>query len=131
MIEDQLELIFGNLTVVKAIIWAAAAIAFIAAVVKLWPAFTKFVATVNALSALPAKLKLLDEIHHEVRPNTGTSMNDALQRVEAEQQRQASQLNGQDEKLSGLQHLMESGDADLSSRVSNIEDTIDPRKGTR
>ncbi|GAB2567558.1 hypothetical protein GCM10027033_24990 [Leucobacter ruminantium] len=95
----------------------------------------RFVATIDALADLPAKMRLLDEIHHEVRPNTGTSMNDALRRVEAEQIRQAEELadqsaklDTQSEQIAGLQKLMEDGDSELSERVTDIEQTLNPRK---
>lgn len=41
-----------------------------------------FFETIDALTVLPANLKLLSEIHHEVTPNTGTSLNDAARRAD-------------------------------------------------
>lgn len=128
MTESSLTTLFGDLTVVQAIVWFTAAAALIALVVKLWPVIKKFVATVDALADLPGKLALVDEIHHEVRPNTGSSLNDAVRRVEAEQHRQAKQLKEQSEAIAGLQSLMEDGDAELSERVGDIEKTINPDK---
>lgn len=128
MSEDQLRALMGDLSAVQLVLWILAAIAVIVFVVKMWPLISRFVATVNALADLPAKLALVDEIHHEVRPNTGTSLNDAVRRVEAVQRQQSIQLNEQDEKLAGLQDLMESGDADLGARVGDLEDTMHPKK---
>lgn len=128
MTEDSLTVLFGDLTVVQAGIWCAALMALLVFVVKAWPKIRAFFATIDALTVLPAKLKLLDEIHHEVKPNTGTSLNDAVRRVEAEQQRQAAALQGQSEKLDGLHNLMESADAELAERVDGLEDTLNVRK---
>lgn len=136
MSEDELTVIFGDLTVVQLIVWVIAAGTFLVLVVKLWPALVKFVATMNALDDLPGKLTLVDEIHHEVRPNTGTSLNDSVRRVEAVQQQQSVQLNTQDErlielaeKLTGLEKLMEDGDSELAARVDDMEATLNPGKG--
>lgn len=135
MTEEQLATLFGDVTLVQAVLWVIAAVALVVLVVKVWPLVRRFVATIDALADLPAKMRLLDEIHHEVRPNTGTSLNDAVRRVEAEQQRQAVQLDQQSikleettEKLTGLQELMETGDDELSERVTDIENTINPAK---
>lgn len=135
MTEQQLTLLFGDLTVVQLVLWIIAACALALLVWKLWPIVVKFVETVNALGDLPGKLALLDEIHHEVRPNTGTSLNDAIRRVE---QRQVAQdkilaehtqmLGEQGERLTGLQALMEDADAELSERVNDLEDTITKEK---
>lgn len=137
MTEEQLAHLFGDITVVQLVLWALAAAALVVAVVRVWPLIRRFVATIDALAELPAKMRLLDEIHHEVRPNTGTSLNDAVRRVEREQTRQAVQLDQQTqqlaettEKLTGLQQLMETGDDELSERVTDIEKTLNPRKDT-
>ncbi|UOQ60396.1 hypothetical protein MUN76_15410 [Leucobacter rhizosphaerae] len=135
MSEDQLARVFGDVTIVQGVLWLVAlgALWAIAAKFDWWGRLKRFIATIDALAVLPAKLALLDEIHHEVRPNTGTSLNDAVRRVEAVQQQQTIQLNQQDmkleeqsEKLTGLQELMESGDAELNTRVSDIENTMNP-----
>lgn len=128
MTDDQLRSLLGDLSAVQLVLWIIAAIAAVVFIVKMWPFLSRFVATINALADLPAKLALLDEVHHEVRPNTGTSLNDAVRRVEAVQHQQSIQLNEQDEKLAGLQELMESGDADLGARVGDLEDTMNPKK---
>ncbi|MBO1805829.1 hypothetical protein [Leucobacter ruminantium] len=135
MTEDQLARLLGDLTAVQLVLLVGAVVALIILIVKVWPLVRRFVATIDALADLPAKMRLLDEIHHEVRPNTGTSMNDALRRVEAEQIRQAEELadqsaklDTQSEQIAGLQKLMEDGDSELSERVTDIEQTLNPRK---
>lgn len=126
--EDAMTLIFGDIKLAQAILWCSAAVIVLVLIVRAWPKFRAFFATIDALTVLPGKLKLLDEIHHEVRPNTGSSLNDAIRRVEREQSRQAVQLNDQSEAIAGLQSLMENGDAELSERVEDIEKTINPEK---
>ena len=83
MTREQLETLFGNVTVVQCIAWLIAAGALVTIVAKLWPKLRRFMNTIDALSVLPEKIRLLDEIHHEVRPNTGTSLNDSVRRTEA------------------------------------------------
>lgn len=128
MSEEQLTRLFGDLTVVQLIVWVIAAVALLVLVVKLWPVITKFVATVNALSDLPEKLPKIDriekklvtiesqvkDIHHETHFNSGTSIKDATVRIE--------------EKVDGLQKLMEDGDAELAERVDDLETTLNPKE---
>ena len=135
MTEEQLSRLLGDLTAVQLVLLVGTVVALIILIVKVWPLVRRFVATIDALADLPAKMRLLDEIHHEVRPNTGTSMNDALRRVAAEQIRQAEELadqsaklDTQSEQIAGLQKLMEDGDSELSERVTDIEQTLNPRK---
>lgn len=128
MTEDSLKTLFGDLTVVQFGVWLAALILLLVVIVRAWPKIRAFFETIDALTVLPAKLKLLDEIHHEVMPNTGTSLNDAVRRVEAEQKLQSAKLVCQSEKLDGLHSLMESADAELSERVDGLEDTLNVRK---
>lgn len=140
--EEQLTRLFGDLTVVQLILWLFSAAALIFMVWKLWPVITKFVATVNALSDLPTKLKTIDtieskivgieskvagiesqvqDIHHETHFNSGTSIKDATVRIE--------------EKVDGLQKLMEDADAELAERddelegrLGHLENTFNPKE---
>lgn len=125
---DELARIFGDLTVVQLILWVVALGTLAFVVVKLWPVIKKFVATVDALSDLPAKLPKIDriekkvaaietkvqDIHHETHLNSGTSIKDATIRIE--------------QKVDGLQKLMEDGDAELSERVDDLEHTLNQKK---
>lgn len=131
MTPDQAELLTDADMYARLILWVAAAASFMFLIIRLWPIVVKFVNTVNALNDLPAKLALLDDIHHEVRPNTGTSMNDAIRRTEARVQTLEARLTEQSEKIDGLQELMEAGDTELAERVNDLENTLTPRKGTR
>ena len=129
MTEDQLRALMGDLSAVQLVLWVLAAIALVIFVVKLWPLVTKFVATVNALADLPAKLETINtietkvvgieaqvkEIHHETHFNSGTSIKDATVRIE--------------QKVDGLQELMESADSEIAERVDDLENTLNPGKG--
>ena len=136
MSREQIETMFGETTVAQLVFWLLAAAAFIVLCFKLWPVVTKFVATVNALDKLPQKLALVDEIHHEVRPNTGTSLNDSVRRTEAavavlrtEVEAIKRTVSDQTDQINGLQELMEAGDSELAERVSDIESTVNPERG--
>lgn len=76
------EVLLGDITLLQAVLWIVAAAVFIGVVVKLWPFVRNAVAIVDALVALPAMAKQVKSIHHELHPNGGTSMKDALGRVE-------------------------------------------------
>ena len=135
MSEETLTRLFNSETAVQAILWLAALSVLLGFVVKLWPVVSKFVATVNALSDLPEKLRLLDEVHHEVRPNTGTSLNDSVRRTErrvaeidSRLGRVEGQMDAQSEQIDGLQSLMESADAEIAERVDDLENTVNPRR---
>ena len=95
-----IEALFGQMTVVQAIFWILAIVALIGAVVKLWKPMNQFTAIINATVGLPAyiaradargvtmdeKIKEIEDkingIHHEVNYNNGTSVKDAVDRVE-------------------------------------------------
>lgn len=128
MSEDQLTALFGDLRVAQMLVWLFAALALLFIIVRAWPKLKAFIETIDALSDLPAKMRLVDEIHHEVRPNTGTSLNDAVRRTEAKVKQLEAQVTVQTEQIAGLQTLMEAGDSDLSDRVTSLEDTLNPAK---
>jgi hypothetical protein len=86
------------------VIAVAAVVAFIAGAIKTvppaWKAITRFVQTINALADLPEELvkqakfrtdteatlagqnRQIADIHHEVHYNNGSSVKDAIRRVE-------------------------------------------------
>lgn len=120
MSEDQLVLMFGDLTIVQAVMWCSSAAALLFALYKLWPIVVKFVETVNALSDLPAKLEKIDsidtqvqDIHHETHFNSGTSIKDAMLRVE--------------NKVDELHAAMVAGDSALTDRVDELEGTLNAK----
>lgn len=63
-----------------------AVIAFFVAVSKIWPAISKFVHTVDIIISLPDHLEeihqKLGRVEHEVMTNSGSSLKDAVKRIE-------------------------------------------------
>ncbi len=128
MSEDQLTALFGDLEVAHMLVWLFAALSLLFIIVRAWPKLKAFVETIDALSDLPAKMRLVDEIHQEVRPNTGVSMHDSMRRTEAKVTALENQLLEQSAKIDGLQVLMESSDSELAERVDEIESELNPGK---
>jgi hypothetical protein len=66
--------------------WMLAALAVIGFIVKVWPFIRKLFALVDALGQLPEFIARTDtkieQIHHEVHFNNGSSVKDAIVRVE-------------------------------------------------
>jgi len=84
---------WDSISVLQLIGWVLGILGVIAFIVKGWPKVRAFVQMVDALSSLPtfmldttATLKAQDEkidaIHHEVNYNNGSSVKDAVERVE-------------------------------------------------
>lgn len=59
---------------------------FFGTLAKLWPAISKFVHTVDIIVSLPTNLAeihaKLDRVEHEVMTNSGSSLKDAVKRIE-------------------------------------------------
>jgi tetrahydromethanopterin S-methyltransferase subunit G len=69
------------------IIWTVFLImAVIATLIKLWPFISKVVRTVDIISELPDRLDKIEtrlmNVEHEVRTNGGSSIKDAVKRIE-------------------------------------------------
>jgi len=70
--------------------WAVAVllviVAFFTMIGKAWKSIVKFVKVVDILIDLPAKLQAiedkLEKVEHEVTTNSGTSIKDAVRRIE-------------------------------------------------
>tara|TARA_R110002126_G_scaffold77406_3_gene192977 strand:+ start:528 stop:800 length:273 start_codon:yes stop_codon:yes gene_type:complete len=56
------------------------------AVVKVWPIISKLVKTIDIIAELPERLDKIEariaNVEHEVRTNGGTSIKDAVKRIE-------------------------------------------------
>lgn len=124
MTREQLEALLGDLSAVQVGFWIVAAILLIAAIVRLWPWITKSIKTIDALAGLPDFMRRteqfmkrtearVEEIHHEVQFNNGSSVKDAVKRVE-------TGMVGLHTKLDA--HLLEAADRD--KRIDDIEDTL-------
>jgi hypothetical protein len=106
--------LFGDTSLVQAVLWVVAAVALIALIIKLWPFIKNAVAIVDALVTLPAVLGRLasveakvDGIHHETHKNDGSSIKDAVGRVE--------------EGVAGLHGRMDDVDRQLTSLAREDE----------
>ncbi len=59
---------------------------FFGTLAKVWPAISKFVHTVDIIVSLPTNLaeihEKLDRVEHEVMTNSGSSLKDAVRRIE-------------------------------------------------
>lgn len=75
-----------NISVFQAVGWVLGALAVIAFIVKGWPKIRAAVQLIDALAELPQFMtdtaKKIDDIHHEVHYNNGTSVKDAIARLE-------------------------------------------------
>jgi hypothetical protein len=69
------------------------AVVFLAAIVKAWPFIASVVKTVEIITELPARFERVDEkldtleirlmsVEHEVKTNGGSSIKDAVRRIE-------------------------------------------------
>jgi predicted PurR-regulated permease PerM len=97
---------------------AVAVVAIIALFVKVWGMVTVFVETVKSLNDLPqfmvttaatleAQDVKIEEIHHEVKYNNGSSVKDAVRRVEIGVKGIYGRLDSADKDRSDLRHDLE------------------------
>lgn len=69
------------------IIWTVFLItALLAALIKIWPFISKVVHTIDIISELPDRLDKIEArlmgVEHEVKTNNGSSIKDAVKRIE-------------------------------------------------
>ena len=69
------------------IIWTVFLITgIVAALIKVWPFISKVVHTIDIISELPDRLdkieRRLENVEHEVKTNGGSSIKDAVKRIE-------------------------------------------------
>jgi len=83
---EWLTFLLADTSALQLVFWVVAIFALIAVFVKLWPALSQFVTIMNAVTGLPQFIERtdqrIDEIHHEVHYNDGSSAKDAIKRVE-------------------------------------------------
>lgn len=90
---EWLEDLLADTTALQLVFWLVAIGSLIAAVVKLWPALSQFVTIMNAVTGLPDYISRADErterleakvdgIYHETHKNDGSSVKDAVDRIE-------------------------------------------------
>ena len=113
-VPDWLKFLLADTSALQLVFWAVAIVALITALVRLWPFLKNAVQIVDALVQLPALAKRvtamqgqINSIHHETHTNNGTSIKDALGRVE--------------EGVSGLHGRMDDVDRQLTSLAREDE----------
>ncbi|MCU1441147.1 MAG: hypothetical protein JWP85_2144 [Rhodoglobus sp.] len=117
---DWLTAILADTTALQLVFWVVALAALIGAIIKVWPILSKAVTIVNAVSGLPAFIKRTDEtltaqdakiadIHHEVHYNNGSSVKDAIGRVE--------------EGVKGIYTRLDTADQDRRELREDLEET--------
>jgi len=85
--------LFGDATIVQGVAWVGAFVGLVFVVVKAWPWLKRAVRLVDALAQLPDFIDRTDktlagqdmkieQIHHEVNYNNGSSVKDAVSRIE-------------------------------------------------
>ena len=121
---DSISVLDGVLVIIAGTL----AIGFIA---KGWPKIRAGFRLIDALGDLPDRLDNIEqkigEIHHEVNYNNGSSVKDAVTRMETEQTRQAEVQEQQGDMLAAaLLSDEQAADAldDLERRFTDHEDTF-------
>lgn len=82
-----------SVSVFQAVGWVLGSLAVIAFFVKGWPKIRAFVKVIDALTELPTFMETttetlrgqnekIEEIHHEVQYNNGSSVKDSIERIE-------------------------------------------------
>lgn len=105
--------LFGDITVVQAITWILALVAFALLALRGWKllgALKDFLDDVKgepARPGVPARAGLMERvqrIEHEVLPNTGTSLNDAVRRTDEAVVRLEQSVSEAHDKLDNDHH---------------------------
>lgn len=74
--------LWNSISVAQAAVWVLGGFAVLVFVVKAWPFIRNTFRILDALVRLPEVVEKVDEIHHEVHYNNGSSVKDAVKRVE-------------------------------------------------
>jgi uncharacterized protein YoxC len=119
-----------DVSLLQAVLWLVAAALFIGVVVKLWPFVRNAVAIVDALVQLPplakqvAEMKAqIDGIHHETHKNDGSSIKDAVDRVEVGVAGLYTKVDGLEQQIGDLQAADEEIRADIEHTQPPKEET--------
>lgn len=90
---DWLKFLLADTSALQLVFWVIAIGTLVAVIVKLWPALSQFVQIINATAGLPEYIARADERHerlerkvdgifHETHNNDGSSVKDAVDRIE-------------------------------------------------
>jgi hypothetical protein len=125
------EQFWETVSVAQAVVWIVAAFAVLVFVVKAWPFIRNMFNILDALVQLPKYMsdttERLESIHHEVNYNNGSSVKDAIVRVESGTKGLHIRMDEQDEKLQEIVERFDETIQETKERLANIEDTHPPR----
>lgn len=128
MNEDHLTTLFGDLTLVQALLWFSAAFAvfgaFVGAIVLLWKKISAFVGAVNTLVGLQVRLKAIDE-----KLDKMPGLESTLERVRAQVENDHRHPDGtpiimRDEQDQRHAEIMTSMTG-LQKQIGRVEDRVD------
>lgn len=128
-VPEWLEFLLADTSALQLVFWAVAIVALITAIVRLWPFLKNAVQIVDALVQLPALAKRvtamqrqIDSIHHETHTNNGSSIKDALGRVEKGVSGLHGRMDDVDRQLTSLAREDEA----LWREIENTNDSEQP-----
>lgn len=116
-VPDWLVYVLGDTTAIQAIFWLVLICIVLALAKKVWPSLTQFVQIMNAVAGLPSHIEKTEEhtvktdrryadleekidgIYHETHKNDGSSVKDAVDRIEEEVKKLAEELRAADQQL--------------------------------
>lgn len=81
--------------------------AFVQGLRKVWPIVRRLSVLAEAAEWLPEVRRQLDVIHHEVTPNGGGSIKDAVRRLEERQVSQGEQLDDANEQIQNVSRRLD------------------------
>ena len=110
-----------SISVAQAAVWVVGGFAVFAFVVKAWPFIRNTFRILDALVRLPDVVEKVDQIHHEVHYNNGSSVKDAVRRVE-------TKLGKVEEGVKGLYSRADASDAADADLRRELENTHPPLK---
>lgn len=113
--------LFDAGSALQAVLWIVAAVLLIGVVIKLWPFVKNAVAIVDALVTLPEMKKQIDSIHHETHTNKGTSIKDAVERLEATTARLEATSTETKESVEGVHGRLDDIDRQMSALAREDE----------
>jgi len=136
------ERLFGDTTLVQAVLWITAFSLLLGVFIKLWPFIKNAVAIVDALVKLPEIAKQLpvltgqltamkaqvDGIHHETHKNDGSSIKDAVGRVESTAKRLEEGVAGLHGRMDDVDRQLEKLAREDESLWEALDNTSDPKE---
>lgn len=101
------EQFWESVSVAQAVVWIVAGFAVLAFVVKAWPFIRNMFNILDALVNLPKYMadtsEKLESIHHEVNYNNGSSVKDAITRIESGVMKAELHMKDQDRRMDEIE----------------------------